>query len=105
MTIDPAHSDVGRRERSNQINREDAMEKSNLSWKNGYECRLGLTGNRTCVVSHDFAADQKYNDGKTTIALLPDGTRMRVRLIGDDYGLYTSGTGDMIVRPVRRLGR
>ena len=78
--------------------------RTQLTWASGYECHLGTTGNRRCVVSQEFAADQKGNDGKTTIALLPDGGRMRVRLVGSDYGLHTSGTGDMIVRPVRRLG-
>ena len=71
-----------------------------LSWSNGHECQLGLSGNRTCVISADFAADQKGNDGKTTVALLRDGRRMRVKLVGDDYGLWTTGTGDTIVRPI-----
>lgn len=76
--------------------------KTQLTWDNGYECHLGTSG-RTCRVSQDFAADQKGNDGKTTIAVLRDGSRMRVKLVGDDYGLHTSGTGDMVVRPVRRI--
>lgn len=75
---------------------------SKMTWASGYECHLGRDG-RTCVVSQEFAADQKGNDGKTTIALLRDGTRMRVKLVGDDYGLHTTGTGDMTVRPVRRI--
>ena len=76
------------------------MKNEKLTWENGIECHLGVTGSRTCVVSSEFAEDQKGNDGKTTIALLRDGRRMRVRLVGDDYGLHTGGTGDMIVRPV-----
>lgn len=75
-----------------------------LTWANGYECHLGNTGDRRCVVSKTFAADQKGNDGKTTIALLSDGTRMRVKLVGSDYGLWTSGTGDMVVRPIAKIG-
>ncbi len=74
-----------------------------LTWENGHECHLGLTGDRRCVVSREFADDQCGNDGKTTVALLRDGTRMRVKLVGDDYGLWTTGTGDMVVRPLRRL--
>ena len=77
------------------------MEK--LTWRTGYECHLGVTGDRRCVVSNAFADDQEGNDGRTTIALLPDGSRMRVRLVGADYDLGASGEGDMRVRPVRRI--
>ena len=76
------------------------MKTEKLTWSNGYECHLGR-GNRTCVVSQDFASDQKGNDGRTTTALLRDGVKMRVKLVGSDYGLHSSGTGDMTVRPVR----
>lgn len=74
----------------------------NLTWKNGYEVHLGLTGDRKAVVPMEIADSQKEYDGKTFKALLPDGTWMRVKLIGDDYGLHTGGTGDMFVRPIAR---
>jgi hypothetical protein len=72
----------------------------NLNWKNGYEVHLGLTGDRRAVVSQEIATDQHGYDGKTFKALLPNGQWMRVKLVGSDYGLNTSGTGDMIVRPL-----
>ena len=72
-----------------------------------YEAHLGLRGRRTCVIPDEVAADQDAFDGKTFPAvLLPDGIdviriprdRIRVKLVGTDYGLHTSGTGDVIVR-------
>ena len=73
-----------------------------LTWENGYECHLGLTGNRICKINPEIAAHQNDYYGRTMIALLWEGGRMRqmrVRLVGDDYGLHTPGTGDIIVRP------
>lgn len=73
-----------------------------------YQARLGLTGNRTCTIPDKVAYNQRAYDGKTfiaTTACLVNGIRrerkIRVRLVGSDYGLNTSGTGDMVVRPVR----
>ena len=71
-----------------------------LTWQNGYEVHLGLTGNRKARIPQEIAANQHSYDGKTFKALLPDGKWMRVKLVGDDYGLNTSGTGDIIVRPL-----
>lgn len=75
----------------------------NLTWKTGYEVRLGLTGERRAVIPHEIADNQKEYDGKKFKALLPDGKWMQVKLVGKDYGLHTPGTGDMVVRPVRYL--
>lgn len=72
----------------------------NLTWGNGYEVHLGLTGNRRAVIPREIADKQNEYDGKTFKALLPDGRWMRVKLVGDDYGLNTPGTGDIIVRPL-----
>lgn len=70
----------------------------------GYEAHLGLTGDNTCEIPNEVAEDQKVYDGKTFPARVltgyNKGRMMRVRLIGDDYGLNTSGTGDVVVRPV-----
>ena len=63
----------------------------------GYEAHLGLTGRQTCIIPEEVAEDQKAYDGKTFPAILR-GKKIRVKLIGDDYGLFTSGTGDVIVR-------
>lgn len=76
----------------------------------GYQAHLGLTGDRICVVPDEVALNQMEWDGRTFIAIVPAGWRgtgtrqarkMRVRLVGTDYGLHTTGTGDMVVRPVR----
>ena len=73
----------------------------NLTWKNGYKVRLGIKGNRIAAIPQEIAAKQKEYDGKTFLARLLDGRKMRVRLVGDDYDLFGSGTGDMVVRPMR----
>ena len=46
------------------------------------------------------AVDQKHYDGQTFPALRPNGQRVRVKLRGDLYGLWTSGTGDAIVSTI-----
>ena len=68
------------------------------TYKN-YQAHLGLTGNKTCTIPEEVADDQKSFDGKTFPAICR-GKKIRVKLIGDDYGLHTSGTGDIIVRCV-----
>jgi len=79
------------------------------TYDKGYQARLGTTGDRVCVIPDQVADNQEEYDGKTFVALLPAGYRgtgaatarkMRVRLVGDDYGLHTTGTGDVVVRPV-----
>lgn len=75
----------------------------NLTWKNGYEVHLGLRGNRRAVIPQEIAKNQHQYDGKLIKALLPNNKWMQVKLVGDDYGLNTGGTGDIIVRPVRYL--
>lgn len=84
--------------------------KTRTRYNRGYTAHLGLSGDRVCVVPDAVAADQKAWDGRTFPAIVPAGWRgtgtdksrkMRVKLVGDDYGLHTTGTGDIIVRPVR----
>jgi len=63
-----------------------------------YEAHYGLTGDRICIVPDQVVDNQPDYEGKTFPALVT-GKPRRARLIGDDYGLYSSGTGDMVVRP------
>ncbi len=63
----------------------------------GYEAHLGLTGRKTRIIPEEVAENQKAFDRHTFPAILC-GEKIRVKLIGDDYGLHTSGTGDVIVR-------
>jgi hypothetical protein len=68
------------------------------------EAHLGVSGNMTCIIPDQVADDQKGYDGKTFPAIIlrgyNSGQKIRVRLNGDDYGLHTSGTGDVVVRRV-----
>ena len=70
------------------------------TFEDRYEAHLGVTGDgrTTCIIPDQVADDQRKYDGKTFPALLHDGTKIRVLLNGDDYGLNTSGTGDVVVR-------
>lgn len=74
-----------------------------------YETKLGLTEDRVCIIPDQVAENQKDYEGRTFIAIIPAGVRgtgrdfekkMRVKLLGDDYDLYGSGTGDILVRPI-----
>jgi hypothetical protein len=73
-----------------------------LTWANGYECHLlkadGTDCGWRCVVPQYYADHQKEHDGETFMALTWDGQNILVRLVGSDYGLHTTGTGDMTVR-------
>ena len=53
--------------------------------------------NAFVIVPDQVAADQKHFDGRSFPVLRMDGTRTRATLRGDEYGLHTSGTGDMVV--------
>lgn len=74
-----------------------------LTWRDGYQAHLGLVGDRRCVIPQEVAMRQEDYNGRTFRALRHDGRWMRVRLVGSDYGLDTTGTGDIIVRPVKNL--
>jgi hypothetical protein len=67
-----------------------------------YEAHLGLTGRMTCYIPEEVANDQVAYDGKTFPAIISSGynrgKKIRVKLIGSDYALGQSGTGDVIVR-------
>lgn len=71
-----------------------------------FHAHLGLSGSKTCIVPTEVANNQREWDGKTFPVIVQCNENMyrtvRVRLIGEDYGLNTSGTGDMIVRPITR---
>jgi hypothetical protein len=62
-----------------------------------YQAHLGVTGRKTCVVPEEVAENQEKYDGKTFPAILC-GNKIRVRLVGSDYALGQSGTGEMMVR-------
>ena len=53
------------------------------------------------VIIPDQVADNQADfDGKTFPAIeVLSGKKIRVKLVGDDYDLHGSGTGDMCVRP------
>ncbi len=52
------------------------------------------------TVPDDVADHQREWDatGRSFMALRTDGSKVRVRLDGDAYGLHTPGTGDMVVK-------
>jgi hypothetical protein len=52
----------------------------------------------TVIVPDAVAADQRVWDGRRIPAKDAKGYLVRVRLDGAAYGLWTSGTGDMVVR-------
>jgi len=70
------------------------------TYNSGYEAHLGVTGDQRCIIPDQVADNQGAYDGKTFMARLAAGRSVRVRLNGDDYGLHTSGTGDVVVRRV-----
>ena len=43
---------------------------------------------------------QKGFDGETFPVMRKDGGKARARLMGEEYGLHTPGTGDPVVRMV-----
>jgi len=76
--------------------------KKQHTYRRKYEAHLGLQGDRWCIIPDQVAIDQSAYDGKTFIAItIPELRKIRVKLIGSDYGLNTAGTGDIVVRPVR----
>lgn len=57
-------------------------------------------GSNVVTVPDRVADDQRgfANADKSFPALRADGSKVRVRLDAEAYGLFTTGTGDMIVR-------
>ena len=51
----------------------------------------------TVTTPDEIAEDQKHYDGKSFPVLRRDGSKARATLRGDEYGLWTPGTGDPIV--------
>ena len=49
------------------------------------------------VIPDQVAAAQKEYDGKSFPVLRRDGSKARATLRGDEYGLWTPGTGDPVV--------
>lgn len=73
-----------------------------LNYRDGYEAHLSSANGKEIIgkvaIPQEIAANQKNYDGKTFKAVLPHGDMVRVKLVGDDYDLFGSGTGDMVVR-------
>ena len=62
------------------------------NYKDGYKIKV--------IIPDIVCNNQKDYDGKTFPAIVVStGKKKRVRLEGSDYGLYTYGTGDMVVHP------
>lgn len=59
----------------------------------------GIRSNRLCVIPDQVVNDQKAYEGRTFPVKLLNGDYVRAILHGDDYGLYSGGTGDIVVRP------
>ena len=57
-----------------------------------YQAHLEFFGNKTCIVPADVGDNQKEFDGKTFPAIYK-GQKIRVKLIGDDYGLLSQWHG------------
>ena len=66
-----------------------------VTFDDGYQAHT-MTGG-VVTVPDQVAADQKRFDGDVFPVIRRDGSRARARLMGDAYGLHTSGTGDMVV--------
>lgn len=52
------------------------------------------------VIPDQVARAQEEFDGKTFPVLRRNGAKARAMLMGDEYGLGTSGTGDPVVKMV-----
>lgn len=52
------------------------------------------------TIPDQVADDQKQFDGETFPVLRRDGSKGRAMLIGDEYGLHTSGTGEPVVKMI-----
>lgn len=70
------------------------------TWNDGFQARYGST---TVIVPDQVADDQRgwYKAGNKSFPALRipvTGETVRVHIDSDAYGLFTSGTGDMVVR-------
>lgn len=52
------------------------------------------------TIPDQVAADQHEYDGKTFPVIRDDGRKARAMLMGDEYGLHTTGTGEPVVRMI-----
>ena len=72
----------------------------NQKWQSHRNYRSGFSDR--VIVPDQVCDNQKDFDGKTFPALeIRTGKKVMVTLIGDDYDLNGSGTGDMCVRAGR----
>ena len=62
---------------------------------------MARTMSREVVIIPDQVADdQKGFDGRTFTVLRLDGRKARAMLMGDEYGLWSPGVGDPVVKMV-----
>ena len=59
-----------------------------------------MSGVTIVTIPDQVANNQQEYDGKTFPVIRPDGTRARAMLMGDEYGLWTPGTGDPVVKMI-----
>lgn len=60
-----------------------------------------MSRDSSVVIPDQVSERQKDYDGKTFPVLLRmDGSKARAMLMGDEYGLWTTGTGDPVVKIV-----
>ncbi|HMN55602.1 MAG TPA: hypothetical protein PKE15_00010 [Ottowia sp.] len=56
-----------------------------------------ISRNAFVTIPDQVAESQKEYDGKSFPVLRRDGSKARATLRGDEYGLWTPGTGDPVV--------
>ena len=69
------------------------------TFKTRYQAHT-MSRNDFVTIPDQVADEQKEYDGKTFPVLRRDGTMARAMLMGDEYGLWTAGTGDPVVKMV-----
>lgn len=69
---------------------------------NGYgTCARTISGLIVCIPLHVCDAQKAYAMADRTFTVIrPNGTRGRAKLAPEHYGLFTAGTGDIVVRMV-----
>lgn len=59
-----------------------------------------MSRNGIVTIPDQVYDSQKQYDGRTFPVVRADGSKTRGMLIGSEYGLWTSGTGDPVVKLV-----
>lgn len=72
---------------------------SKYTFNNRFAARA-MSGNAIVTIPDQVADDQRKYDGKTFPVIRQDGTKARAMLMGAEYGLWTTGTGDPVVKMI-----